>query len=72
MRTCGWQGWHGEAGLRGGVHVGDPIELLLHRSDSCLASVEEMPERLVRLPVGMHDRTAHVIRVEAHLKQGFR
>jgi hypothetical protein len=54
------------------VHVGDPIELLLHRSDSCLASVEEMPERLVRLPVGMHDRTAHVIRVEAHLKQGFR
>jgi hypothetical protein len=41
MRTCGWKGRHGEAGLRGGVHGGDPIQPFLHRSDACLASVEE-------------------------------
>jgi hypothetical protein len=41
LRTCGWKGWHGEAGLRGGVHGGDPIQPFLHRSDACLASVEE-------------------------------
>jgi len=51
------------------VHVSDPIQLLLHRSDSCLASVDESLERLVRLPMRVHDRTAHVIRVEAHVKQ---